>query len=178
MKRIFLYLALLIAVRSEAQDITGTWEGNFVIGISGQLQRICKMRIELVQMDGKVYGLVTRYPEDTRPTDDPNLVYRVSGKLGKKQPFPFLLFKENVIESNLPGSSNDALFEFNVNYTKKDFEYIGGKWFRELEPLVTSERGSGTFQLRKVSTTVSERFNLIYKSKKILDTLRAKRSNE
>jgi hypothetical protein len=173
MKKMTLILTVFFSLHVSAQDITGTWEGNFVIGI--QMQHVCKMRMELVQIDNKVYGLVTRYPEETKPTDQPNLIYRVSGQLGKKQPFPFLLFKENVLESNMPDSNNDALFEFNVNYIKKDFEYIGGRWFKDLEPLISTERGTGTYQLRKVSITVSERFRLLLKSKRILvDTLKQK----
>jgi hypothetical protein len=166
MKGCLACLFLLIAFSGSAQDLTGTWEGDFVVGIDGQMKRVSKMRLELVQLDMDVKGVVTRYPEDTKANDSPNVIYTVSGKLGKKQSFPFLLIKGRSIE----GTPNDVLFEYIINYRMKDsVEYIGGRWYKSLEPLATSERGGGVFQLQRVSSTVSDKLKQEYKNKLMVE---------
>jgi hypothetical protein len=159
-------LFFFISIIGYAQDLTGTWEGDFVVGIDGQMKRVSKMKLELVQLEMDVKGVVTRFPEDTKAIDSPNVIYTVSGSLGKKQLFPFLLIKGRPIE----GTLNDVLFEFIVNYRMKDsVEYIGGRWFKSLEPLATSERGGGVFQLQRVSNTVSDKLKQEYKNKLMVE---------
>lgn len=104
------------------------------------------MPLVLVQLEMEVKGVVTRYPEDTKAIDSPNVIYTVSGKLGKKQLFPFLLIKGRPSE----GTPNDGLFEFIVNYRMKDsLKYIGGRWYKSLEPLATANRGWGCISIAK-----------------------------
>jgi len=159
-------LFFLISITGYGQDLTGTWEGDFVVGIDGQMKRVSKMRLELVQLEMEVKGVVTRYPEDTKAIDSPNVIYTVSGKLGKKKLFPFLLIKGRPTE----GTPNDGLFEFIVNYRMKDsLEYIGGRWYKSLEPLATAERGGGVFQLQRISNTVSDKLKQEYKNKLMVE---------
>lgn len=174
MKKILLVVLLSCSLAAYTQDLTGTWEGNFVRGITG-LQRVYKLRIELVQIENDVYGLVTRFPQDTKPDDKPDVIYTVSGRLGKKQAFPFQLFKGKDVETSLPSAgivSSDPLFEFIVNYALKDsVEYIGGKWFASLEPVASNEKGTGIYQVSRITTTVSDRLYGLHRSKKIIDKL-------
>ncbi len=157
---------VMLSLAAFSQDLTGTWEGDFVVGIDGQMKRVSKMRIELVQVELEVKGIVTRYPEDTKAIDSPNVIFTVSGKTGKKQAFPFLLIKGRPVD----GTPNDMLFEFIVNYRIKDsVEYIGGRWYKSLEPLATTDRGGGVFQLQKVSTTVSDKLKQEYRNKLMIE---------
>ena len=166
MRNLLLLMLCLYSPGIAAQDLTGTWEGDIVVGIDGQMKHISKIRFELVQLERELKGIVTRYPEDTKPGDDPNVVYTVSGCMGKKKPIPFLLIKGRSIE----GFNGDGVFQFIINYKQKDsVEYIGGKWFSSLEPLGTLERGRGVYQLQCVSHTVSEKLEPDYKQKIIIE---------
>jgi hypothetical protein len=162
MRICLLLITMFLAFISSAQDLTGTWEGEIVTGVDWQLKHIAKIRIELIQSDSKLKGIATRYPEDTKPTDSPNVVYTVSGNLGKKDPTPFLLIKGKAIE----GFKEDGVFEFIVNYKQKDaVEYIGGRWYASLEPLGTAERARGVFQLQRISHTISDKLKSAYRIK-------------
>jgi hypothetical protein len=162
MRTCLFLIILFFALASSAQDLTGAWEGDIVTGVDGQLKHISKIRIELIQEDGKVRGIAIRYPEDTKPTDSPNIVYTVSGNLGKKELTPFLLIKGKAIE----GFKEDGVFEFIVNYKQRDsIEYIGGRWYASLEPLATAERARGVFQLQRISHTVSDKLKSAYRIK-------------
>lgn len=166
MRNLLLLMLCFYSFTMAAQDLTGTWEGDIVVGIDGQMKHISKIRFELVQLEGELKGIVTRYPEDTKPGDDPNVVYTVLGRMGKKQPIPFLLIKGKSIE----GFSGDGVFQFIVNYKQKDsVEYIGGKWFASLEPLGTLEKGRGVYQLQRISHTVSDKLQPDYKQKIIIE---------
>jgi hypothetical protein len=161
--RICFFLVLIFFTHASfAQDLTGVWEGEIVTGVDWQLKHIAKIRIDLLQAEGKVRGIAIRYPEDTKPTDSPNVVYTVSGSLGKKDPTPFLLIKGKAIE----GFKEDGVFEFIVHYKQKDaVEYIGGRWYASLEPLGTAERARGVFQLQRISHEVSDKLKSAYRIK-------------
>src|SRR5215213_2490959 len=79
MKKILVLALLFIGFQTYAQDLTGTWEGEFVKGTIG-LRQPAKMVLEIVQVEGKLYGIFDLYPIDTRKADKPNITYTVEGK--------------------------------------------------------------------------------------------------
>jgi hypothetical protein len=50
-------------------------------------------------------------------------------------------------------------------------EELAGKWFRQLEPVNSNERGAGTFVIRRIKNEVSERLTQPAKEKEILKKL-------
>ncbi len=53
MRSVLLLILSFYAAGIAAQDLTGTWEGDIVVGIDGQMKHISKIRFELVQLEGR-----------------------------------------------------------------------------------------------------------------------------
>jgi hypothetical protein len=169
MRRIFALALLFIGFQTYSQDLTGTWEGEFVKGTIG-LRQPAKMVLEIVQVEGKLYGIFDLYPIDTRKTDRPNITYTVEGKC-KPETVKYSLIQGRVIDGLLT-ETYPAFHQFIFEVKSSDqSEVLTGKWFRELEPLNTLERGAGTFLVKRVSKDVSNRLLLPKQEKHILEKL-------
>ena len=152
-----------------AQDLTGTWEGEFTSGTTG-LRQTAKMQLELVEVEGRLYGIFRLFPIDTKKGDQPNVVYTVEGDRGKKGDLKFAMYKGRIVESNIPEKAKE-FFQFTINYKNDKKETLSGKWFYELEPLDSKERGEGTFSTKKVNNNVSDLLKGRLKEKEILDKI-------
>jgi len=151
-----------------AQDLTGTWEGEFVRGTLG-LKQPAKMVLEIVQVEGKMYGLFDLYPVDTRQGDKPNITYTVEG-VNKPNSKRLALIQGRIVLDL--GRSGPDFMQFIFEIKSKDTaDILSGKWFPHLEPLNSLERGSGTFTVKRISNTVSERMKQVSKEKEILEKL-------
>ncbi|HYC27717.1 MAG TPA: hypothetical protein VEB42_02860 [Chitinophagaceae bacterium] len=166
MKKILLIALIFVGYTAVAQDLTGTWEGQFVKGTVG-LRQPAKMVLEIVQVEGKLYGIFDLYPIDTRKEDKPNITYTVEGNYSPKNARQSLTIGR-VVEGSYGPEFIQFVFDAKSGNT---IEEIAGKWFRRLEPVNTSERGAGTFVIKRISNQVSKRLALQQKEKEILQKL-------
>jgi hypothetical protein len=174
----FLVLVLLLAgitsysqetvkdPKENAKDLTGTWEGQFIVGTIGTRQP-ARMVLEIVQVEGRLYGIFDLYPVDTRANDVPNITYTVEGKC-KPETVRYTLFQGRVVEGR--GGPEWVQFTFELKSTD-DVSMLEGKWFRQMEPANSQERGAGTFTVKRVANEVSDRLKLPKQEKYILQKL-------
>ncbi|HKP32012.1 MAG TPA: hypothetical protein VJT83_04775 [Chitinophagaceae bacterium] len=170
MKLLFLLFALSFSTVLIAQDLTGTWEGDFMKGTIGTREK-SKMSLELVEFEGKLYGIFRLFPVDTKVGDAPNVIYTVEGKRAKFAEPKFALYKGRVVESLIPDRGKD-FFQFTANYKNDQVETISGTWFESLEPLNSRERGAGTFRIHRVNDQVSDLLKGKMKEKQIANKIR------
>lgn len=168
MKKIVTLALLFASTFIYAQDLTGTWEGEFVRGTVG-LRQPAKMVLEIVQVEGKMYGLFDLYPIDTRKDDKPNITYTVEG-LSKPGAARYSLIQGRVVMDLVRSGPNFVQFIFELK-SRDTGDVLTGKWFPHLEPLNSQERGSGTFTVKRISKSVSDRMKQISKEKEILEKL-------
>lgn len=157
---------------AKAKDLTGTWEGEFVVGTIGTRQP-SKMVLEIVQVEGKMYCIVDIYPVDTKKTDRPNITYTFEGK-AKPETIVYSLIQGRVVEGTSRFDVVQFLFEFKAS---ESAETLAGRWFRHLEPVNSRERGSGTFTVKRVTGKVSDRLLLPRQEKEILEKLEKQRNS-
>ncbi len=170
MKRIISLFLLFYSVMVAAQDITGTWEGELVNngGAFDGLQRVAKMKWELVQIKKEVFGVVYFYPQDTRPSDKPTVWYSWYGKLGKKADFPFQFIQGKFIE----GLGTTTVFQFIVRFEHKDVsDKLTGPYFNQLEALHSRERSAGFYKLERSSADVSDQLAMKMREKRNIEKL-------
>ena len=167
MKRILALLLILSGYTAISQDLTGTWEGQFVRGTIG-LRQPSKMVLEIVQVEGKMYGVLDIYPIDTRPKDKPNNSYTIEGKFNTKSARQ-TLFTGRIIDGSM--SATDFIQFIFEPKPGEPTEELAGRWFRKLEPVNSDERGNGTFVVKRVSNEVSKRLEQPRKEKEILKKL-------
>lgn len=170
MRIIFTITGLLCCILLSAQDITGTWEGELVTGGNAfeGIQRISKMKWELVQVEKEVFGIIYFYPQDTKPTDKPNAWYTWYGTLGKKTDFPFPFIQGRYID----GMGGSNVYQFIVEFKLKDSaEELLGRYYTQLEALYSKERAADFYRVKRVSTIVSDRLWLKRKEKEIIQKL-------
>ena len=169
MKKCLVIILLAFSIVSRAQDLTGTWEGEFIRGTTGMVQT-SKMQLELVEIEGKLYGIFRLFPVDTKKNDEPNVIYTVEGDRGKKGDVKFAMYKGRIVESTVPETSKD-FYQFTLSYKNENGELLSGKWFYELEPLNSRERGAGSFKVRKMNDSVSDLLKGRKKEKEILQKI-------
>jgi hypothetical protein len=161
-----LFALLFASFTALGQDLTGTWEGEFVKGNVG-LRQPSKMVLEIVQVEGKLYGIFDLYPVDTRKNDKPNITYTVEGSC-KPETVRFSLIQGRVVEGKDGPDFVQFLFE---RKSDQSSDILSGKWYRELEPINSIERGAGTFVVSRVTKEVSDRLLLPKQEKQILNKL-------
>jgi hypothetical protein len=166
MKKLFSLLLILIGYTASSQDLTGTWEGQFVKGTIG-LRQPSKMVLEIVQVEGRVYGIFDLYPIDTRKDDKPNITYTVEGKYKPESVRQSLLIGR-VVEGRNGPDFIQFVFDAKPGQT---IEQLTGKWYKELEPVNSNERGAGTFVIKRITKEVSNRLEQPRKEKEILQKL-------
>lgn len=166
MKKFLALILLVTGFSAYSQDLTGTWEGEFIVGTIGMRQP-AKMVLEIVQVEGKLYGIFDLYPVDTRKDDQPNITYTVEGKC-KPETVRFTLFQGRIVEGN--GGPDWVQFIFERQSKDKN-DFLAGKWFKQMEPVNSRERGGGTFTVKRVSSDVSDRLLLPKQEKTILQKL-------
>ena len=170
MKKVLVLLFVLAPLFLIAQDLTGTWEGEITTDniLTGKMPRAFKMKWEIVQIEKEVFGIVYFYPQDTRPNDKPNVWYTWYGKQGKTKSFPFQFIQGRYMDG--PGSVNT--YQFNVKLEQKDSTYIlNGSWYNQLEALNSQERPAGFYNLKRISTLVSDQLWLKRKEKEIIEKI-------
>jgi hypothetical protein len=168
MKKVFLPIFLFMTAVSHAQDLTGTWEGEFVRGTVG-LRQPSRMVLEIVQVEGRLYGIFDLYPVDTQTGDKPNITYTVEGNC-KPNTVRFSLIQGRVV--NHRGRSGPGFVQFIFERLQKDSaDVLAGKWLRQIEPINTSERGAGTFSVKRVTKEVSDRLEQPRREKYILEKI-------
>ena len=150
----------------KSKDLTGTWEGEFVLGTVG-LRQPSKMVLEIVQVEGKIYCIVDIYPVDTKSTDKPNITYTFEGKAAPEN-IIYSLIQGRVVEGVSRIDVVQFLFELKAAGSG---ETLAGRWFRHLEPVNSRERGSGTFAVKRTTAKVSDRLLLQRQQKEILEKL-------
>ncbi len=172
MKKLLILALLFFGYNLQAQDLTGTWEGEFIIGTTG-LRQPAKMVLEIVQVEGKLYGIFDLYPIDTRKNDRPNITYTFEGKC-KPETVRYALIQGRVVEGNNPFEVVQFIFE---RRGSDSVLTLVGKWFKHLEPLNSREKGSGTFTVKRTTSTVSDRLLLPRQEKEILEKLDKQNTN-
>ena len=170
MKGLLTLILIISGSILSAQDLTGTWEGEITTDniLTGKMPRTFKMKWEIVQIEKEVFGIVYFYPQDTRPNDKPNVWYTWYGKQGKTKSFPFQFIKGRYID----GPTGFSTYQFNVKFEQKDsVDIVNGTWYSHLEALNSQERPTGFYNLKRVSTLVSDQLWLKRKEKEILEKI-------
>src|SRR5690348_3092275 len=129
MSKLLTLLLLFTSVYTNAQDLTGTWQGEFVTGTIGLTQK-AKMQLELVELEGNVYGIFRLYPIDTKARDKPNIIYTVQGER-KNNNVRFGLYRGKTVESTIPEQQRE-FFQFTANYKNNDEPLLSGTWYYQL----------------------------------------------
>lgn len=158
MKNVFVGITFcLCSLFSKAQNLTGTWEGVFFSNQNFKVQKQFLLHMELKQTDHQLVGVFST--ADFTTPDKPDIVYKVSGLLGKKEPLKlFHLMYEGVLMTNVSKGIADAFLEFQCTYMTKDSsEFIAGKWFPN-EPSARSDGAGGNYQIKKFSNEVGQLF--------------------
>ena len=170
MRRFFILVLICCSLNLWAQDLTGTWEGEITTDnyVREAIQRTFKMKWEIVQIEKEVFGIVYFYPQDTRLNDKPNVWYTWYGKQGKTKNFPFQFIKGRYID----GPTGFGTYQFNVKFEQKDsVDNINGTWYTQLEALNSLERPAGFYNLKRISTLVSDQLWLKRIEKEILEKI-------
>lgn len=169
MKKFLTISFILVSIVTSGQDLTGTWEGEFIKGTIG-MQQTSKMQLELVEIEGRLYGIFRLFPVDTKKNDEPNVIYTVEGDRGKKGEVKFAMYIGRIVESTVPETTKD-FYQFTMNYKNDNDDLLYGKWFYESEPLNSKERGAGSFKIKKVNDRVSDLLKGRKKEKEILQKI-------
>jgi hypothetical protein len=156
MRSLIIVLFLLTGTTAFAQDLSGTWEGLFGSDMVPKLgRRSFFMHLELKQEGRQLSGYF--YNSDIDSPDKANVLYQVSGVLGKKRAFPVRMTKGDIPRDDL---RPDIAFVFNelmLYYVKTDTaEYLYGPWF----PSGSSPRSDGAggyVRLRLIAKPLYER---------------------
>ena len=150
--RIFLTaINLLLFVSAYTQDLTGYWQGVFVSDLAEKRPgRSFFMNMVLIQNGRKIEGRFGNSQMDFKNTID--VVYEISGILGKKDKLPTRLTRGSILYDNLPGRAAEAFFQFeDIRYFKNDtMEVLYGNWISSGIPSPRSDGAAGSFRVMKL----------------------------
>jgi hypothetical protein len=151
MKVSLTFLALLFSTCSFTQDLTGTWEGVFGTRNIIPGRNSLFMHLEIKQDGRKLAGIFYLLSPETRQID---MVYEISGELGRKNIFPFRLITGALLDRDHPFT--DFIFSGfeNIRYLKDDTaQILYGRWqcyrISMVEPAVSG------FAVKKINNTYS-----------------------
>lgn len=144
-------LLIITGMTALAQDLTGYWVGvfNTDMDFSGK-RRSFRLKMELEQTGKKVKGIFSNALLDF--PDDPQVIYNISGKAGRKDNVPISLIAGTLIKSTLPFEQASVFLQFDdILYTKTDTaEYLSGKWLPNGSRTPRPDGAGGTFWVRRV----------------------------
>lgn len=147
-------ICLLLCMPAHAQDLTGYWQGRFRTDqrLNGA-SRTFFMNMVLVQHGKKIEG---RF--GNAPLDFPNnlqVVYEISGIIGKKDTIPARLMRGSILFSRLSDETADFFLSLdNIRYFRNDtVEVLYGDWLANgLMPL-RGDGFAGSFWVSKLRMT-------------------------
>lgn len=149
MKLILLNFCLLLSIISLGQDLTGTWEGAFNTNTLIPGRRSSFMHLELKQSGRTIEGIFYYALSSKKDMD---IMYQVSGDLGKKKSFPFRLVRGRILYN--PGFFLADRFQQleNIQPAKTDTALIlYGKWTSDI--IRGYDGTAGGFAVKKIDTT-------------------------
>lgn len=151
-KRILLTaISLLLFVSGYSQDLSGYWQGVFVTDLAEKRPgRSFFMNMVLYQDGRKIEGRFGNSQMNSKNTID--VVYEISGSLGKKDKLPTRLTRGSILYDNLPGRAAEAFFQFeDIRYFKNDtIEVLYGNWISSGIPSPRSDGAAGSFRVMKL----------------------------
>ena len=151
-KRILLTcINLFILISAYTQDLTGYWQGVFVSDLAEKRPgRSFLMNMVLHQHGRKIEGRFGNSQMDFKNKID--VVYEISGSLGKKDKLPTRLTRGSILYDNLPGRAAEAFFQFeDIRYFKNDsMEVLYGNWISSGIPTPRSDGAAGSFRVMKL----------------------------
>ena len=149
---LFLAIGLLVSVSSCAQDttLTGYWQGAFNSDHANGRRETYFLNMMLLQTGRKVEGRFSNSLMDFK--NYPQVVWNISGLIGKKDQIPTRLMRGKLLYSVLSESATDYFLEFdNIHYFKNDtIEVLYGNWSPNGGLPRFSGGVSGTFWVRKL----------------------------
>lgn len=176
-KYIITLLLITTGMTALAQDLTGYWVGvfNTDMDFSGK-RRSFRLKMELEQNGKKVKGIFSNALMDF--PDDPQVIYTISGKAGRKDNVPISLIAGTLIKSTLPFEQAAVFLQFDdILYTKTDTaEYLSGKWLPNGARTPRPDGAGGTFWVRRIfgapkTDTAAAIKPFAQRKKAVLDTL-------
>jgi hypothetical protein len=156
MQKQLLYLLFAVcSLQSNAQDFTGTWEGEFYTDMIPSLgRRTFFIHIELKQHGNRINGIFYNAPLDFR--DKPTVVIRVSGKLNKQGQLLFRLISDGALADYTAGNVSSVFNDFHVRYFRNDtMEVLLGPWHPNGVASPRPDGAGGFFKVRKQTNTIS-----------------------
>ncbi len=149
---LFTLIYLLIIVPAYSQDLTGYWQGQFRTDqrLNGRSQSFF-MNMVLKQTGKKVEGRFGNAPLDF--PNSPQVVYEISGIIGKKDKIPTRLRREQVLYTRLWDEVADFFLELDdIRYLKNDtMEMLYGNWMANGLPPLRSDGAAGSFWVKKLT---------------------------
>lgn len=151
-KRILLTTVnLLLFVSAWSQDLTGYWQGVFVSDLAEKRPgRSFFMNMVLYQKGRKIEGRFANSQMDFKDRID--VVYEISGSLGKKDKLPTRLTRGSILYDNLPGRAAEVFFQFeDIRYFKNDtMEVLYGNWISAGISTPRADGAAGSFRVMKL----------------------------
>ena len=152
MKKIcILFLFVFLNIDSNAQNITGYWQGYYVrAGLKSPVRSFFFMDIKQAQK--ALWGVYNTYTSSTDKYI--GCLCSVTGLIPKGEVSVFDLYKESIIDFNPKFNRNicDFLNKMTVHYVVVDsLEYLVGKWYTANSMLVMRDGSEGVFVLKHVA---------------------------
>lgn len=140
---------LLLIASAYTQDLSGYWQGVFVSDLDSKNPgREFFLNMVIYQNGRKIEGRFSSSYMDSR--NQPNVVYEISGELGKKDKIPTRLIAGRILHNTLPGTVAEAFQQFDdIRYFKNDsMEVLYGVWTGGAA--LRRDGISGSFRVRKL----------------------------
>jgi hypothetical protein len=148
--RLFLTIAGIFAVSSgNAQNLTGYWQGEFITDMS-PVPRTFFLNMYLLQEGKKIEGRFSNAQMDYK--DVPEVVYEISGIIGKKEATPKNLMVGKIVYNTLLEGVAEVFLQFDdIRYFKNDtMEVLYGNWLPNVLRTRRSDGVGGTFRVKRL----------------------------
>ena len=153
LNKVFLasFICFMLSVTARSQDLTGYWQGRFRTDqrLNGASETFF-MNMVLVQKGRKIEGrfgtAALAFP------NKPDLVYEISGIIGKKDTIPASLMRGRILYSRLPDEVAEYFLSLdNIQYFKNDtVEVLHGDWTANGLIPIRGDGYAGSFWVSKL----------------------------
>ena len=155
MKFMIFTAAMLLTGMLQAQNVKGVWEGSFSSSMHPEHgTRTYFMRMELDQHGSDLQGVFYTAPIDFPQA--PDVIYRISGKISRKKPYPFHLYRNGILDYKIEREVAEAFNDLELYAKQTDTSFIlYGKWFPNGVRASRTDGAGGTIALLQKDTAVN-----------------------
>ena len=153
---LLIVVCLLVFTASYSQDLSGYWQGEFRTDQRFNGRHVTFfMNMVLGQNGRKILGRFANSALDF--PNNPDVVYEISGIIGKKDKIPSRLIRNEILYNRLPGETAEYFLSLDqIEYIKNDtMEVLRGYWSANGLMSLRSDGYAGGFWVRKLHNTDS-----------------------